>query len=65
MERNVSCLYLLKTFLYQFKPVNKTFLLKTCWTVKAVIFVFIYQGHKKEYIGQLEDLVKANKYLKT
>ena len=56
----ISCPDLLKTFLYQFKWVNKTFLLKNSFNCESsnLIYVVIYQGCKEEYIGQTGCILK-------
>ena len=59
----ISCLCLLKASLYQFKRVNKTFLLKKSEKLFScessnLIYVFICQGCKEEYIGETGCLVK-------
>ena len=55
-----SCPYLLKASLYQFKRVNKTFLLKNSFNCESsnLIYVAICQGCKEEYIGETGCLVK-------
>ena len=55
----VSCPYLLKASLYQFKRVNKT-LLKSSFICKSsnLIYVAICQGCKEEYTGELDCLVR-------
>ena len=54
-----SCPYLLKASLYQFKRVNKTFLLKNSFNCESsnLIYVAICQGCKEEYIGETGCLV--------
>ena len=61
----VGCPYLLKTSLYQFKRVNKTFLLKNFFNCESssLICVVICQGCKEEHMGKTDCL--ANKYLQT
>ena len=56
----VSCPYLLKAFLYEFKRVNKTFLPKNSFNCESsnLIYVVICQGCKEEYIGETGCLVK-------
>ena len=56
----VTCLYLLKTYLYQFKRVNKTFFLKSFFNFESsnLIYVVICQGSKEKYIGETGYLVK-------
>ena len=56
----VSCPYLLKGSLYQFKQVKKTFLLKNSFNCQSsnLIYVIICQGCKEEYIGETGCLVK-------
>ena len=56
----VSCPYLLKTSLYQFKRVNKHFLLKNSFNCESsnLIYVAICQGCKEEYIEETGCLVK-------
>ena len=56
----VSCPYLLKASLYQFKRVKKTFLLKNCFNCGSsnLIYVVICQRCKVEYIGERDCLVK-------
>ena len=56
----VSCPYLLKASLYQFKPVKKTFLLKNSFNCQSsnLIYVVICQGCTGEYIGETGCLVK-------
>ena len=56
----VSCPYLLKASLYQFKRINKTFLLKNSFNCESsnLIYVVISQGWKEEYIGETGCLVK-------
>ena len=56
----VSCPYLLKASLYQFKPVKKTFLLKNSFNCQSsnLIYVVICQGCTEEYIGETGCLVK-------
>ena len=57
----VSCPYLLKASLYQFKRVNKTFLLKNslnCDESSNLIHVFTCQGCKEEYTGETGCIVK-------
>ena len=55
-----SCPYLLKASFYQFKRVNKTFLLKNVFTCESsnLIYVLICQGCKDEYIGETGCLVE-------
>ena len=59
----VSCHYYLKVFLYQFKRVNKTFLLENSFNCESdnLIYVVICQGCKGEYIGETGCLVKERK----
>ena len=59
----VSYSYLLKASLYQFKRVNKTFLLKNSfnWESSNLIFVIICQGCKEEYIGETACQVKEQR----
>ena len=59
-KKCVSCPYLLKASLYQFKRVNKTFLLKNSFNCESsnLIYVVICQGSKEEYIGETGCLVK-------
>ena len=54
-----SCFYLLKASLYQFKRVNKTFLLKNSFNYENsnVIYVIICEGCKEEYIRETDYLV--------
>ena len=52
----LSCPYLLKTSLHQFKRVSKFFLLKNSFIYES--YVFICQGCKEEYIGESGCLVK-------
>ena len=56
----ISCPYLLKASLYQFKRVNKTFFLKNSFNFESsnLIYVVICQGCKEEYIGETGFLVK-------
>ena len=56
----VSCPYLLKAFLYQFKRVKKTLLLKSSFNCESsnLIYVVICQGCKEEYTGETGCLVK-------
>ena len=56
----VSCPYLLKASLYQFKRVNKTVLLKNSFNCESsnLIYIVIFQGCKEEYIGETGYLVK-------
>ena len=56
----VSCLYLLKASLYQFKPVKKTFLLKNSFNCESsnLIYVVICQECTEEYIGETGCQVK-------
>ena len=56
----VSCHYLLKASLYQFKRVKKTLLMKNSFNCESsdLIFVIICQGCKEEYIGEMSCLVK-------
>ena len=56
----VSYPYLLKASLYQFKRVNKTFLLENSFKCESsnLIYVVIYQRCKEEYIGETGCLVK-------
>ena len=56
----VSCPYLLKASLYQFKRVKKTFLLKNSLNCESsnLVYVVICQGCKEEYIGETGFLVK-------
>ena len=56
----VSCPYLLKTFLYQFKRVEKTFLVKNSFNCKSsnLFSVVIWQGCKEEYTDETGCLVK-------
>ena len=51
----VSCPYLLKRSLYQFKQVNKTFLLKNSFNCESsnLIYVVISQGCKEEHIREM------------
>ena len=55
-----SCPYLLKAYLYQFNWVNKTFLLKNFFNCESsdLIFVFICEECRIEYIGEKGCLVK-------
>ena len=50
----VSCPYLLKASLYEFKRVNKTLLLKNSFNCESsnLIYVVIGQECKEEYIGK-------------
>ena len=60
-EKNcVSCPYILKASLYQFKRVKKNFLLKNVFNCKGsnLIYVAICQGCKEEYTGETACLVK-------
>ena len=56
----ISCPYLLKASLYQFKRVNKTFLLINSFNCESsnLIYVIICQGCKEEYIRKTGCLVK-------
>ena len=56
----VSCPYLLKASLHQFKRINKTFLLKNSFNCESsnLIYVAIYQGCKEEYIAEMGCLMK-------
>ena len=56
----LSCPYLLKASLHQFKLVNKTFFLKNSFNCESsnLIYVVICQGCKEEHIGQTDCLVK-------
>ena len=56
----ISCPYLLKASLYQFKQVNKTFLLKNSFNCESsnLIYVVIFQVFKEEYIGETGCLMK-------
>ena len=56
----VSCTYLLKASLYQYKRVNKNFLLKNSFNCERsnLIYVVICQGCKEESIGETGCLVK-------
>ena len=56
----VSCPYLLKASLYQFKQVNKIFLLKNYFNCESsnLIYVVICPGCKEECIGETGCLVK-------
>ena len=57
----VSCPYLLKASLYQFKRVNKIFFLKNSFfncKSSILIYVVICQGCKEDYIGETGCLVK-------
>ena len=56
----ISCPYLLKASLYQFKQVKKTFLLKNSFNCDSsnLIYVVISQGWKEDYIGETGCLVK-------
>ena len=56
----ISCPCLLKASLYQFKRVNKTFLLKNSFNCESsnLYYVAICQGCKEEYIGKTGFLVK-------
>ena len=56
----VSCPYLLKTSLYLFKRVNKTFFLKSSLNCESsnLNYVVICQGCKEERIGETGCLVK-------
>ena len=53
----VSCPYLLKTSLYQYKRVNITFLLKNFLNCESsnLIYVVICQGCKEESTGEMEN----------
>ena len=57
----VSCPYLLKASLYQFKQVNKIFLLKNFFKCESsnLVYVVICQGCKEEYIGETRYLSKG------
>ena len=58
-EKNcVSCPYLLKASLYQFKQVNKTFFLKNSLNCESSMPFVICQGCKEKYIGETGFLVK-------
>ena len=59
-KNSISCPYLVKAFLYQFKQVNKTFMLKNFFNCESsnLIYVVICQGCKEEYIGETGCLVK-------
>ena len=59
-KKCVSWTYLFSVSLYQFKQVNKTFLLKNSFNCESsnLIYVVICQGSKKEYIGEMGCLVK-------
>ena len=64
----VSCPYLLKTSLYQYKRVNRTFLLKSPCNCESsnLIYVVICQGCKEESIGEMDCSSKTeNKYSQT
>ena len=52
--------YLLKAYLYQFNWVNKTFLLKNFFNCESsdLIFVFMCEERRIEYIGEKGCLVK-------
>ena len=56
----LSCPYLLKASLYQFKQVNKSFLLKNSLNYEStnLIYAVICQVCKEEYIGEMDCLVK-------
>ena len=56
----VSCLYLLKAFLYQFKRVRKILLLKNSFNCESsnLIYFVICQGCKEKYIEETGGLVK-------
>ena len=56
----VSCPYLLKASLYQFKRVNKTFLLKNSCNCEScnLVYVITCQGCKEGYTGETGYLVK-------
>ena len=56
----VSCPYLLRASLYQFKRVKTTFLLKKYFNCESsnLIYVVICQGCQEEYIGETGFLVK-------
>ena len=56
----ISCSYLLKASLYQFKRVKKTFLLKNSFNCESsnLIYVVICQESKEKCIGQTGCLVK-------
>ena len=57
-----SCPDLLKASLYQFKRVNKTFLLKNSINCECsnLIYVAVFQECKEEHIGETGYLVKIN-----
>ena len=59
----VSSPYLLKASLYQFKRVNKTFLLKNSCNCEScnLIYVITCQGCKEGYTGETGYLVKERK----
>ena len=63
----VSCPYLLKAFLYQFKQVNKTFLLRNSFNCKSsnLIYAVICQGCQEEYRRNGLFSERANKYFKS
>ena len=56
----VSCSYLLKASLYQFKRVNKTFWLKNSYNCESsnLVYVVICQGCKEEDMRETDCLVK-------
>ena len=57
-----SCPYLLKASLYQFKRVNKTFLLKNSINCECsnLIYVAVFQECKEDHTGETAYLVKIN-----
>ena len=56
----VSCPYLLKVSLYQFKRVKKIFLVKNSFNCESsnLIYVVICQGCKEKHIGETGCIVK-------
>ena len=60
LQKELHCPYLLSASLYQFKQVNKTFMLKNFFNCESsnLIYVVICLGCKEEYIGETGCLVK-------
>ena len=65
LQKELHCPCLLSASLYQFKQVNKTFMLKNFFNCESsnLIYVVICQGCKEKYIGETGCLVRVNKYL--
>ena len=64
-KNSVSCPYVLKALLYQFKRANKRFLLRNSFKCEKSnsIYVVIGLGFKEKYIGEIGCLVKDTRLL--